>query len=510
MTSFTSILSTDAPAVDDEVAAPGCLADLYLDQVIAAVTGDHAEDGLEKFFYAPLHDVPTVTYRHEVFRDLQRDEVRGPIEDFIAGIATMRQRLQQSAHLFHPLQQQGWFIYAAEAYCSTVETLRTDLAQLNLASRGLRDFAEYVSGYVTDDRFQTLWTDTENVQAQLRQIRYTVHIEGLRVHVDRYADQIDYSAQVIATFERFVTEEAKDYHVRLKDFPDMNHVEEQILECVAKLYPKNFALLQDFCTRNADFVAPTIERFDREIGFYLSYLVFMARFSAAGLPFSYPDVTTAPGVVHVDGAFDLALAITLVDDRRPVVRNDFRLAGPERVFVVTGPNQGGKTTFARTVGQCLYLAALGCPVPASRAALMLPDHIYTHFEREEALSTLHGKLDDELVRIHDILSQATAASIVVMNESFASTTADDALLIGTEVLERIITLGCTAVYITFLDELANLDPACVSMVGEVARDDPTRRTFQFTRRPADGRAYAAALANKYGLNHDVLLRRITR
>ena len=140
--------------------------------------------------------------------------------------------------------------------------------------------------------------------------------------------------------------------------------------------------------------------------------------------------------------------------------------------------------------------------------MTLPNDIYTHFERQETLATLHGKLDDELVRIHDILSRATPASLIVMNESFASTTVDDSLQIGAEVLERIIALGCVAVYVTFLDELASLRRACVSMVGEVEHDDPTKRTFKFSRRPADGLAYAAALADKYGLARDALVRRI--
>ena len=97
-----------------------------------------------------------------------------------------------------------------------------------------------------------------------------------------------------------------------------------------------------------------------------------------------------------------------------------------------------------------------------------------------------------------------------MNESFSSTTVDDSVLIGTEVLHRIIAIGCIAVYVTFLDELASLDPVCVSMVGEVAPEDPTQRTFRFTCRRADGMAYAAALADKYGLTHNALLERINR
>jgi DNA mismatch repair ATPase MutS len=507
---FQSILfkRTEDHPKDETVEQPGFLADLNLDQVIDAIVARKKDYSLKPFFYAPLRDVESINYRQQVMRDLEDPALLAHIQSFAEKMIIVRRYLALVEKLEFNYHKKGWFLEAALVYCDALTDLARDLNDAKLQSCGLTAFHEYVTNYVHTPAFQSLREEAHQVKRGLSDVKYCVNIKPSKFSVRKYDGERDYSVEVEKTFEKFKQGAAKDYRLKLYQASGMNYVEAQILDFVARLYPEPFAALDQFCAQHSQFVDETIRVFDREIQFYIGYLEFIAEVKRQGLTFCYPQVSATSREVYDYDGFDLALARTLLRTDKPIVTNDFYLKEPERIIVVSGPNQGGKTTFARTFGQLHYLASLGCPVPGKEARLFLFDQIFTHFEREEDITNLRGKLQDDLVRIHNILTRATSESILIVNEMFASTTLQDAVLLSKEIMARVMELDALCVWVTFIDELSALSEKTISMVSTVVPENPALRTFKIVRKPADGLAYALSLAEKYRLTYTQVKERV--
>jgi DNA mismatch repair protein MutS len=493
---------------EDTVQAPDFLVDLGLDQIIDTITAATREYNLKPFFYTPLKDIDAVNFRHEVARDLENLMLFEHVKSFARNMRTMREHLGRAEKLYYKYEKERSFVDAVDSYCNAVTIMVRDLFLTELKSRGFLAFREYLAHYAESAPFTSLLTRMTRIKANLAAVTYCVLIDGDAVTVRRYDSEIDYSADVATTFEKFKQGAVKDHRLAFSDSRALNTVEARVLEGVAALFPDIFLDLDQFCAECGDYLDRAIARFEREVHFYIAYLEYVNTFKHAGLTFCYPALSTQCKAVCDFDAFDAALAYKRISEHASVVCNDFHLDGSERIFVVSGPNQGGKTTFARTFGQLHYLASIGCPVPGREARLFFCDRIFTHFEREENINDLRGKLQDDLIRIHSILERATGNSIVILNEIFTSTTLHDALFLSEKVLATIVALDLLCVWVTFIDELASFGEQTVSMVSTVVPDNPSLRTYKVRRRPADGLSYAMSIAEKYCLTRASLKQRI--
>jgi DNA mismatch repair ATPase MutS len=490
--------------------------DLNLDYVIEGIVKNKDKYNLKEFFFNPLHDRDTIIFRQEVLKDLEGntelfEKVKSFAQVIFDAVSVVRRTikvLSDSEQKNENYLEKGRFLDSLIIYFTNIEGFEESFRKFDLKSKGLREFREFLSSYVNSEEFKKILSDAKSLREELSKVKYSMLIKDSCIKVRPYEDEEDYTIEIEKIFEKFREGETKNYRKTFPEDPYAEHVEVGVLNLVSKLYPETFERLDNFYEENKHFVREELARFAREVQFYIAYLEYIEKFKKMGLKFTYPNVLTDAKEIYAYESFDIALADRLWVKDKKIVCNDFHLKDPERIIVVTGPNQGGKTTFARMFGQLHYLASLGLEVPGTKAQLKIPDRIFTHFEREENVETLYGKLQSDLLRMKEILDNATKDSIVIINEFLSSTSLRDAILIGKQILEILTKLDCFGVWVTFIDEFSSYSEKTVSMVSTVDPADPVKRTFKIVRKPSDGLAYAIHIAEKYGLTYEALKERI--
>ncbi len=509
MTNFESILFKKREVFDNLKQEPPFFSDLNLNNIVNEITEHKQQYNLKPFFYYKLKDIENIRYRQEILKDIEKKDTFESLTTFADAMLRIQEYLKRTKELTCKYQKERWFLDAILLYCKSVINLSNSINILNLRSEGLSSFRTYLNSYINSNAFSNMYEKNEKIQKELEGIKYSIFIKENKVRIEKYNNETDYGKEILSVFERFKQNEVEDYVLESRETYYMNHIESGILKFVAALYKDIFNDLETYCSTYEKFLDKTIEKFNRDVQFYISYLEYIKPMEMSGLNFCYPEVSDNKNIYDI-GGFDVALASKLLKENKKVVCNDFYLKSHERIFVVTGPNQGGKTTFARSFGQMHFLAALGLKIPGEKAVLFLFDSLFTHFEKEENIETLSGKLEDDLIRIKAILDKSTSESIIIMNEIFSSTTLKDALFLGKRVLENVIEKDSLCVFVTFLDELACISDKIVSLTSTVSEKDVTIRTYKIIRNQANGISYAISIAKKHCLNYECLSDRLKR
>jgi DNA mismatch repair protein MutS len=296
---------------------------------------------------------------------------------------------------------------------------------------------------------------------------------------------------------------------------------------------KLFQDLSDVLEKTARPVAQTLKRYISfnsrflaglrpELTFYLGALDVLDMLTTAGLPVCRPEIAPrADRMCMAEDACNINLALHLIALERSdeLVKNDIHMGEEGRIFILTGPNQGGKTVYLQMTGLVQVLAQAGLWVPARQARISPVDTIFTHYPMEERLDLGTGRLGDEAKRLSDLFEQATRCSLVLLNESLASTSPGESLYLAQDVVAALRRMGVRAIYTTHLHELAEAiekintetpgGSRVSSWVASLSHaEEHAQRTYRVVESPPMGRSYAREIAEKYGISYAQLLKRI--
>jgi DNA mismatch repair ATPase MutS len=252
---------------------------------------------------------------------------------------------------------------------------------------------------------------------------------------------------------------------------------------------KGFQALADLRERGVDIVAnATAESADHilnyfialrtELGFYLGALNLYHRLTKQGCCVCIPEPHDAGSLqLSAHELYDPCLALRLQTE---VTGNDIT-ADDTPLVVVTGANQGGKSTILRGVGLAHLLMQSGIFAPASSFRAAVTHGVFTHYKRGEDETMTSGKFDEELSRMSRLADTMSPHSLLLCNESFAATNEREGSEIAFEVIRALNDAGIRVVLVTHMYDLAHRfedGSAGSTLFLRAERDEAGRRTFR--------------------------------
>ena len=506
---FYSILFDKKTKTDTYSPDSTLLIDTNLDQVIKSVVSYKKDFDIEHFFYLLCDDIQTIDYRQNVIQDLLRDRFYIKVDEFSQKMLKTKRYRQIIKKFDEEIYKKSWFFQMVVDFNKALLEFLSLLNKAKITSKGFTLLKEHIANYIKSDDFIFMQKEMYSLKEELSAITYDITIDGLTFKVKRYEDEEDYTKEIDKLFEKFnQNEEDEKIECHYEKNRGTNHVNAKILDFVSKLYPQTFGKLDNFYKKYSDIIDETILTFANEVEFYISYLNYIEDIREEATDFCLPKLQTQEKRVEIKDGFDLALAYNLSQKGKKTVTNDYIFKNSKRIMIVSGANQGGKSTYARAFAQIIYLSKLGLLVPAKEADIFLFDKIFTHFEKEEKVYSLKSKLQEDLSRVHQMLLSSTPRTLIILNEIFSSTSFQDALFLSREIIKKIDKLDAFCIWVTFIEELNQMSDKCISMVSQVDTDNINKRTYKILPKKADGKAYAASIADKYHLNYEQILKRI--
>lgn len=270
--------------------------------------------------------------------------------------------------------------------------------------------------------------------------------------------------------------------------------------------------LRDTLTRYSDIAIVNISQIIPEFMYYIRFAEYISKYMEKGFKFCKAQLTDDENVsMDAKDLYNLKLAMNL-QSSEDIVYNDLSFDNDHTIYILTGANRGGKTTITQAAGLMFVLAQGGIFVPASSFVYKPVDCIYTHFPADEDKTMDLGRLGEECVRFKSIYSECTSNSLLLLNETFSTTSFEEGFYIAKDSVKALLKKQVRVIYNTHMHKLAadvdeiNMESEGVKASSLIMKSDNGKRSFKVEVASPEGLSYAKDIAEKYGVTYEMLIK----
>ena len=539
--------------------------DLGLEAFCKAASDDDKERRLITNVLSQItDDVSVADYRRAIFADiLNLPELRTTMMQlferiqFLKDFSTMHKTSDEELglwHLFHRLDE-------LDDYIRIVETMRDCLSDERIQSEGLKNLKDYVASLYEDACFAEMKTDiaalkmkTSEVQSVTLGINVNERFEATSIGLVSVNRKPFKKSNIVSNFADAVAAKDKirdnadwdgDLHYQLIEKEEKRGMIEYMKEeggllgaasvianattvnpsaddlaagstfyldaVMNKVLRSLVKKLRDTLTKYADVAIMNVSGLVPEFLYYIRCAGLINRLMEKGCVFceAQPE-TEGETSMTAEGFYNLKLAMNM-ENAKEIVPNDLIFDKNHTVYILTGANRGGKTTITQAVGQLFILAQGGLFVPAESFRYVPCDCVYTHFPADEDKTMDLGRLGEECVRFKEMFSAATGKSLLLLNETFSTTSFEEGYYIARDSVKALLTKAARTIYNTHMHKLGedagdfSLENTGAGAASLIMKTEDGRRSFKVALARPEGSSYAKDIAEKYGVTYEMLI-----
>lgn len=544
--------------------------DLGLDAFCQEVSSDARERRLIANILSQITDDAGVAlYRQQIFGDIFRlpglrknmMELFDKIQ-FMKDFSSMHKTTDEELglwHLFHRLDE-------LDSYIKTVETMRECLSDERIKSEGLISLREYITELYEEACFADMKKDiaelkmkASDVQSVTLGVNVNERFEAVSIGLVSVNRKPFKKSGIVSNFADAIASKDKlrdtadwdgDMHYQLinkeekagaADFiknklgvmtiqssiaadsrpkstvvgtpadDSMSGSTFYLDTVVNKMLATLVKKLRDTLTKYANVAIVNISGLVPEFVYYIRCAEFIGALTEKGCVFSEAQpAAESETSMEARGFYNLKLAMSL-ENVSEIVPNDLSFDRKHTVYILTGANRGGKTTITQAAGQLFVLAQGGLFVPAESFSYVPCDCIYTHFPADEDKTMDLGRLGEECVRFKEIFSKVTDRSLLLLNETFSTTSFEEGYYIARDSVKALLTKAVRTIYNTHMHKLGEdageltRESGFAGAASLIMKTDEGKRSFKVALAEPEGSSYAKDIAEKYGVTYDMLI-----